>query len=189
MQIECNLEIKDIIATEMSSMDLPPNPCKINFPNLKNNYGLIIELKRFNVPCKYNHAKGNGFIKFNGHPELCGKLEQLSSSQKVIYYPHNENQTTVSMTTVGQPVFTLRYTLVDFCYNMTFRNQSGLIKLPVSDVVNLSCSFRFFMPYGFKVNVTLNSEELMHFCKQNRLNIVFWDGSKTADGCSNHRLN
>ncbi len=57
------------------------------------------------------------------------------------------------MTLRGNPIFTLSYYLVDFCYNVTFLEKNGSFELKPSG--KLMCTFKIYLPYGNRVALRL----------------------------------
>jgi hypothetical protein len=57
------------------------------------------------------------------------------------------------MHTHGNPVFTLSYHLVDYCYNVTFVARNGSFELKPTG--ELQCTFKIYLPYGNRVALNL----------------------------------
>lgn len=107
--------------------------------------GLLVQLTRLNVPCV-----NGGYISFGDHHFLCGKLEDLTSSERTHYFPTHTN---TAVRLHKHPLFRLTYKLVDYCYNVTLtdRNNSYFVQ-PRS---TLECYFRIHMPYGYRIELNL----------------------------------
>lgn len=118
--------------------------------------GMLVELQRLNVPC----ASG-GFVRFNGHKILCGKLEELISTDR-IYHFNVEDHTSVQF--YRNPMFSLSFKLVDYCYNVSTSNESGEFYIRPSMKDTLECYFRIHLPYGNRVllrMVTNNDSDIL----------------------------
>lgn len=156
------------------SNDLPDTEtCKIIFPvspldsNPAHREGLLIELTRLNVPCA-----GGGYIQFMGEEEdtndleeellnapktLCGKLEELNAIERKLYFPSLSESNMPFLIVHKNPVFSLNYRFVDYCYNVTFISRNG--SLVLNPVKNLLCHFRVHLPYGNRVLLRLQMGE------------------------------
>lgn len=121
--------------------------CAIYFPSREpitsESPGLLIEIKRLNIPCD-----SGSYITLNGHEKLCGKLEDIAPNERIYYFPLQQN---MSVHFNRNPVFSLNYKLVDYCYNvtMTERNNSFLLE-PKHD---LECYFLVHLPYGNQIEL------------------------------------
>lgn len=90
-------------------------------------------------------------IRSHKQTHICGKLEQLSDSEKQIYLPSLHIHPFLQVH--GSPIFTLSYRLVDHCYNITFLARNGSFELkPTSE---LDCTFHIYLPYGYRVQLIL----------------------------------
>lgn len=154
----CQLWLKHDKAT-LTHRDFPRQvDCQTWFPNQDIEHGLVVELTRLNVPCT------GGYLHFSSlnttqHPHnrshrqarICGKLEQLSDSEKHLYFPSSHMPVFLHLD--GSPVFTLNYRIVDHCYNVTFLARNGTFELkPTSE---LDCTFQIYLPYGYRVQLLL----------------------------------
>lgn len=144
----------------VSNEDIPYTitECQLWFPTQESGHGLVVELRRLNVPCS------KGFIHFSGlnitqhqhfrshrQTHLCGKLEELPESDRLIYFPSSHTQPFMHLH--GNPVFSISYRLVDYCYNVTFVTRNGSFELkPTGD---LECTFKIYLPYGHRVALNL----------------------------------
>lgn len=125
------------------------NKCVIYFPSREpitnESPGLLIEIKRLNIPCD-----SGSYITLTGHDKLCGKLEDIQPNERIYYFPLQQN---MSIHFDRNPVFSLNYKLVDYCYNvtMTAHNNSFLLE-PKRD---LECYFLVHLPYGNQIELNL----------------------------------
>lgn len=123
--------------------------CVIYFPSREpitsESPGLLIEIKRLNIPCD-----SGSYITLSGHDKLCGKLEDIAANERVYYFPLQQN---MSVVFDRNPVFSLNFKLVDYCYNvtMTSRNNSFLLE-PKHE---LECYFLVHLPYGNQIELNL----------------------------------
>lgn len=143
----------------VSNIEVPYgiSDCQLWFPTEETSHGLVVELRRLNVPCS------KGFIHFSGlnvtqqhfrshkQTHICGKFEELLVSDRLIYFPTSHTQPFMHLH--GNPVFSISYRLVDYCYNITFVTRNGSFELkPVED---LQCNFKIYLPYGNRVALNL----------------------------------
>ncbi|XP_045464827.1 uncharacterized protein LOC123674047 [Harmonia axyridis] len=143
----------------LSNKDLPTSKdCEVWFPN-QENYGVIVELSRLNIPCSkgYLHFAGlntsqQQHYRSRKQSHLCGKLEELPESDRRIYFP--VSHTPPLMRLMNDPVFTLSYHLVDYCYNITFLTRNGSFELKPTG--ELMCTFKIYLPHGNRVALTLH---------------------------------
>lgn len=112
--------------------------------------GMLIKLLRLNVPC----ASG-GFIRFNDTTTLCGKFEELSDTQRTLYF-HSFSSTTVS--TFNYPKFNFVYKLVDYCYNITLLDQNGSFVIEPTYSLALKCHFKIHLPFGNGIALKLRHQ-------------------------------
>ncbi|XP_059222708.1 uncharacterized protein LOC106084839 isoform X3 [Stomoxys calcitrans] len=165
---DCHLMLRE---SSMGTLDYTVLPlycidCTVHFPKFKqlNNAmdernpppGMLVELQRLNVPC----ASG-GFVRFNRHKLLCGKLEELDSSDR-IYHFNVRDDTSVQF--YRNPMFSLSFKLVDYCYNVSTSNQTGEFYIRPSMKDTLECYFRIHLPYGNRVllrMVTNNESDIL----------------------------
>ncbi|XP_075158958.1 uncharacterized protein LOC142232130 [Haematobia irritans] len=164
---DCHLMLRE---TSMGTLDYTALPlycidCTIHFPKYKQLNtmddtnpppGMLVELQRLNVPC----ASG-GFVRFNRNKVLCGKLEELESSDR-IYHFNVRDDTSVQF--YRNPMFSLSFKLVDYCYNVSTSNQTGDFYIRPSMKDTLECYFRIHLPYGNRVllrMVTNNDSDIL----------------------------
>lgn len=133
--------------------------CQIWFPNHDERRGLVIELNRLNVPCTrgYLHFSGlnvsqHQYIRSHKQSHLCGKLEELSESDRHIYFPFSHVAPFLHLH--ANPMFAFSYRLVDYCYNMTFVAKNGSFELKPTG--ELECTFKIYLPYGNRVALILH---------------------------------
>lgn len=107
--------------------------------------GLLIEMQRLNVPCDTG-----GYIQFSNQSSLCGKLEDLAFNERVYYFPFHQN---TSVVLHKNPLFNLKYKLVDYCYNITLTERNSSILLEPK--YELECSFKIHLPYGNRIELSL----------------------------------
>lgn len=123
--------------------------CIIYFPSREpitnESPGLLIEIKRLNIPCD-----SGSFIRLSGHNRLCGKLEDILSNERVYYFPLQQN---MSIYLEKNPLFSINFKLVDYCYNvtMTERNSSFLLE----PKLDLECYFLVHLPYGNRIELNI----------------------------------
>lgn len=123
--------------------------CTIYFPSREpitsESPGLLIEIKRLNIPCD-----SGSYIRLSGHNRLCGKLEDILPSERVYYFPLQQN---MSIHLERNPLFSLNFKLVDYCYNvtMTERNSSFLLE----PKLDLECYFLVHLPYGNRIELNI----------------------------------
>ncbi|KAL7030062.1 hypothetical protein ACKWTF_006501 [Chironomus riparius] len=151
---DCSLTLKDFTGWLDSTL-LPYRykNCTFHFPKLiQNQYksqppGMLVRLMRLNVPCT-----SGGFIRFNKTITLCGKLEELSESQRTLYFQSFDN---TSFSIFNYPKFYFVYKLVDYCYNVTLMDQnSSFIIQPMSHLA-LKCHFKIHLPFGHNIALKL----------------------------------
>lgn len=197
----------------ISSIDFPKLPdCQIYFPGHINGHGLVLDLTRLNVPCT-----GGGFLQFSGNgntsqyhshnhyrthkqSHICGKLEELPEPDRRIYFPTSRNHPPF-LHIHGNPMFSLTYHLVDYCYNITFTSRNSSFELRPNEKVN--CMFKIFLPYGNRVVLRLEigdptvtsspvtqntlhsqSTEISTVRPCPGLMVELWDGSSSWMHCS-----
>lgn len=154
--IECQLWLKHDKAT-LTHKDFPrPADCQTWFPNQNIDHGLVIEVIRLNVPCTggYLHISGLNITqntRSHRQTHICGKLEQLTETEKQIYLPSLHIRPFLQVN--GNPIFTLNYRLVDHCYNITFLAKNGSFELKPTS--KLDCTFHIYLPFGYRVQLIL----------------------------------
>lgn len=125
--------------------------------------GLLVDLVRLNVACS-----SGGWLQIGdpdaGHParteagsgttsgtaspinKLCGKLEELSATQRRLHFP-----TAPALRVHGSPVFALRYRLVDYCHQVALVQSNASV--PLAAAPGLTCTFSVTLPHGYHVNL------------------------------------
>uniref|UniRef100_A0A182KC98 C-type lectin domain-containing protein n=1 Tax=Anopheles christyi TaxID=43041 RepID=A0A182KC98_9DIPT len=177
---ECSLYLRQSQGT-IASNRLPAGyqDCRITFPSrptapTEELPGLLVQLTRLNTPCR-----GGGFLRFlpdptdqshaddtdNGEQQqpsssrstisLCGKLEELPAAERAFHFQSHHNTT---LWLHNAPLFSLQYRLVDYCYNMTLREQNGTVQLRPG-AAPLDCYFRIHLPYGYRIALQLLTNE------------------------------
>ncbi|KAL1516741.1 hypothetical protein ABEB36_000605 [Hypothenemus hampei] len=53
----------------------------------------------------------------------------------------------------GNPIFSISYRLVDYCYNITLKTRDGVVELKPKG--QLQCTFRIHMPHGNRIALKL----------------------------------
>lgn len=102
-------------------------------------------MKRLNVPCD-----SGGYLIFSDQNILCGKLEDLALGERIYYFPLHHN---TSIILHKNPLFSLNYKLVDYCYNVTLTaHNSSMLLEPKYD---LECFFKIHLPYGNQIELNL----------------------------------
>jgi hypothetical protein len=109
--------------------------------------GMLVKLLRLNVPCT-----SGGFIRFNGTIQLCGKLEELTESQRTFYF-HSFSNTSFSI--YNYPKFYFIYKLVDYCYNITMLDRNSSFSIQPTSDFTLKCHFKIHLPYGNEIALKL----------------------------------
>lgn len=111
--------------------------------------GLVVSITRLNVPCTL------GRLVFNSTSSpgrrLCGKLEEIPTLGREIYFPYNT--VPPQLKTTGNPVFELSYRFVDYCFNVTYTSKNGSFEVRPSST--LHCNYRILLPFGYRVSLTL----------------------------------
>lgn len=148
---DCNLFLKDTFGTldYTALFDTKNDTCTVYFPSRDpispESPGLLVEIKRLNIPCD-----SGGYISLATHSKLCGKLEDIALSERIYYFPLHHN---TSVQLEKNPLFSLNYKLVDYCYNVTLTSRNNSILLePKSD---LECYFKIHLPYGNQIELNL----------------------------------
>ncbi|XP_037027805.1 uncharacterized protein LOC119068348 isoform X6 [Bradysia coprophila] len=125
------------------------NNCSVFFPSRDiqsaEPAGLLVHLTRLNVPCI-----NGGYISIGENNFLCGKLEDLSLSERTYYFSYHQN---TSVALHNQPMFSLNYKLVDYCYNITLTEQNSSYYLQPK--ASLECYFKIHLPYGNRIELNL----------------------------------
>lgn len=126
-------------ATVASSASIPPTSTLTEPP------GLLIQLTRLNVPCD-----NGGYIIFTDQNYLCGKLEDLEANERSYYFPLHQH---TNVMLHKSPAFSMRFKLVDYCYNMTLIDRNNSILLEPNDT--FECYFKIHLPYGNRIELDL----------------------------------
>ncbi|KAJ6638368.1 Galactose-specific lectin nattectin, partial [Pseudolycoriella hygida] len=125
------------------------NNCSVFFPSRDMQSaepaGLLVHLTRLNVPCI-----NGGYVSIGENNFLCGKLEDLSLSERTYYFSYHQN-TSVALN--NHPMFSLNYKLVDYCYNITLTEQNSSYYMQPK--ASLECYFKIHLPYGNRVELNL----------------------------------
>lgn len=108
------------------------------------------------IDLKYYYKKKSffyvlGHYKSHKQAHLCGKLEELSESERHIYFPSSHMRPFMHLE--GHAIFTILYHFVDYCYNVTFTTRNGSYELKPNG--DLQCTFKIFLPYGYRVALNL----------------------------------
>lgn len=173
LNTDCHLILRE---TSMGTLDYTILPlycidCTVHFPSYKHLNskattnsdlqqappGMLVELQRLNVPCS-----SGGYVRFNEHKVLCGKLEELEASDRVYHFNVEDDEASVQF--YRNPMFSLSYKLVDYCYNVSTSNESGEFYIRPSMKDSLECYFRIHLPYGNRVllrMVTNNDSDIL----------------------------
>ncbi|XP_065365478.1 uncharacterized protein LOC135958499 [Calliphora vicina] len=168
---DCHLILRE---TSMGTLDYTILPlycidCTVHFPSYKHLNkaaasdpnqappGMLVELQRLNVPCS-----SGGHVRFSDHKVLCGKLEELEATDRVYHFNVDDDGASVQF--YRNPMFSLSYKLVDYCYNVSTSNGSGEFYIRPSMKDSLECYFRIHLPYGNRVllrMVTNNDSDIL----------------------------
>lgn len=98
------------------------------------------------MPCD-----SGGYIKFAEYAALCGKLEELRANERTYHFNMHKN---TSVRIHKNPMFSLKFQLVDYCYNMSLTEQNGSFYMhPAKE--SLECYFRIHLPYGNRIELNL----------------------------------
>lgn len=82
--------------------------------------------------------------------KLCGKLEDIPSNDRIQYFVSYAN---ASIHLERDPIFSVNYKLVDYCYNVTMTTHNSSIRLqPLHD---LECYFKIHLPYGNRIELNV----------------------------------
>lgn len=149
--LECILSLTHPSATlDYTTMPIISyNNCSVFFPSRDiqsaEPAGLLVHLTRLNVPCI-----NGGYISIGENNFLCGKLEDLSLSERTYYFSYHQN---TSVALHNHPMFSFNYKLVDYCYNITLTEQNSSYYLQPK--ASLECYFKIHLPYGNRVELNL----------------------------------
>lgn len=107
--------------------------------------GLLVHLTRLNVPCI-----NGGYISIGNAALLCGKLEDLTLSERTYYFASHRD---TNVRLHKYPLFSFNYELVDYCYNTTLTHQNSSYFLQPK--TSLECNFKIHLPYGNRIELKL----------------------------------
>ncbi|XP_055912798.1 uncharacterized protein LOC129946580 isoform X2 [Eupeodes corollae] len=151
---DCQLTLRETSGT-LNHTTLPfySTDCTVHFPSFQMATlgqlppGILVELTRLNVPCI-----NGGYLKFSNHSQLCGKLEELSLNERTYHFDVLRK---TSVKIYKNPMFSLNYKLVDFCYNVSLNNESGQFYVRPTRPESFECYFRIHLPYGNRIQLQL----------------------------------
>lgn len=156
----CHLNLR-ASSGQLDSQMLPaayPN-CTVRFPGVRHGKGMVVQLKRLNVPCSSGHMQlttiSNGAAadpaSSSSPPSVvCGKLEELPATSRTFYFrgvegeaegnysrgsaggdvsPAETSAVLAALSVVNRAVFSVAYRTVDACYNTTLTDASRSIRL------------------------------------------------------------
>ena len=111
--------------------------------------GILINLQRLNVPCNTD-----SYLKISdSEKKICGKLEELNSNERTYHFEILEKSAKIEF--FKNPMFSLTYKLVDYCYNLTLKNETGEFYVVPTGRNLLECYFQIHLPYGNQVDLQL----------------------------------
>ncbi|XP_071057498.1 uncharacterized protein [Onthophagus taurus] len=156
---DCQLWLKNQNSS-IHSYHFPSRDCTCWFPWSSSEHGLVVDIIRLNVPCYRGELHFSGLnvsqhqyaIRSHRQARVCGKLEELSETDRHIYFP--PSHTPPFLYVRGNPIFNLNYHLVDYCYNVTFTSRNGSFELKPTG--ELQCTFKIYLPYGNRIALVLN---------------------------------
>ncbi|XP_075225285.1 uncharacterized protein LOC142326585 [Lycorma delicatula] len=181
------------------------NDCKVLFPRDSGliggiqGPGLVVRLTRLNVPCsagKLQFISGKNTVR-----HLCGKLEEISPSSRLLYFPSGIKP---YLLVEGRPIFVIDYKFVDYCYNITLTGRNGSFDVvpKLKSPTGLHCNYQILLPYGYRASInlyvgegntlnepsrlavqTIRPESADPVCKG--LMVRLWDGPTSWFYCSN----
>lgn len=130
--------------------------------------GIFVNIQRLNVPCN-----SGSYIRIaNSDKVICGKLEELNSSERTYHFDILKSS---KIRFYKNPMFSLTYKLVDYCYNLTLTNETGEFYITPMGRQTLECYFHIHLPYGNKIDLQLvvnNRSEVSRTSDSNRVNSV-----------------
>lgn len=116
-----------------------------DYPITSESPGLLIEIKRLNVPCD-----SNSYVQIANRKKICGKIEDIPLNNRISYFPLQRNTT---IYVIKNPTFELRYKFVDYCHNITLSSQNDSILIRPKQ--KIKCYFRVHVPYGNRIELRL----------------------------------
>ncbi|XP_055844862.1 uncharacterized protein LOC129911179 isoform X2 [Episyrphus balteatus] len=151
---DCQLTLRETSGTlDYTTLPLYSTDCTVHFPSFQMATlgqlppGILVELTRLNVPCN-----NEGYLKFSNRSQLCGKLEELTLSERTYHFDVLRK---TSVKIYKNPMFSLNYKLVDFCYNVSLNNESGQFYVRPTRPDTFECYFRIHLPYGNRIQLQL----------------------------------
>lgn len=174
---DCQLQLKNPRGTlDFSSLPLYSSDCEVDFPSYKDFQttaagpppGILVNILRLNVPCN-----SGSYVRIdNSEKVICGKLEELNSSERTYHF---DIQKSSKIQFYKNPMFSLTYKLVDYCYNLTLMNETGEFYIAPMGREALECYFHIHLPYGNKIDLQLvvnNRSEVIRTSSSNQVNSV-----------------
>lgn len=135
-------------------LPLYSSDCKVEFPSYQDIQtsgpppGILINLQRLNVPCN-----SGSFVRIDDSEKvICGKLEELNSNERTYHFDILKNS---KIQFYKNPMFSLTYKLVNYCYNLTLTNETGEYLIAPGGKEALECYFHIHLPYGNKIDLQL----------------------------------
>lgn len=116
-----------------------------DYPITSESPGLLIEIKRLNVPCD-----SNSYVQIANKQKICGKIEDIPLNNRISYFPLQRNTT---IYVIKNPTFELQYEFVDYCHNITLSTQNDSILIRPKQ--RIKCYFRVHVPYGNRIELRL----------------------------------
>lgn len=182
--LDCRLQLKRVPSVgghlDYTMLPIYTTDCVVDFPMPDDDHqmssnsptGILIELQRLNAPCFADDRTGSidsndqeqksgqdrgrtreSYIRFGSNSAIiCGKLEELSLNERFYRFDMRDQ---VSVQFYNNPMFSLSYKLVDYCYNVSTSNETGHFYIPPSISANLECYFRIHLPHGNRILLTI----------------------------------
>lgn len=139
------------------------NNCRLIFltqkPITMQSPGLLIDINRLNIPCDMD-----SYILIGNEKKLCGKIEDIPITERVLYFPQQRNTTIYFK---KRPIINFHYKYVDYCYNITLTSQVDSISIIPKEELN--CYFKIHIPYGNQIELILTHNASLH--SKNTLNV------------------
>ncbi|KAL5276305.1 hypothetical protein ACFFRR_001879 [Megaselia abdita] len=175
---DCHLNLKSSGGSlDFTSLPLYSSDCEVNFPSYQDlpsttagppPPGILVNLQRLNVPCN-----SGSYVRIaNSEKVICGKLEELNSNERTYHF---DIQKSSKIQFFKNPMFSLTYKLVDYCYNLTLTNETGEFYITPMGRETLECYFHIHLPYGNKIDLQLvvnNRSAVDRTSGNNRVNII-----------------
>lgn len=174
---DCHLKLKNPGGSlDFTSLPLYSSDCEVDFPSYKDLQstaagpppGILVNIQRLNVPC----SSGSYVRIANSEKVICGKLEELNSNERTYHFDIVKSST---IQFYKNPMFSLTYKLVDYCYNLTLTNETGEFYIAPMGRETLECYFHIHLPYGNKIDLQLvinNQSEVVRTSGSNQVNSV-----------------